>query len=464
MRRTKIVATMGPSTDDPSVLDALVETGADVFRLNAAHAGPGELAQRLKAVRSAAQRAGREVGVLLDLAGPKVRIGEVAEGTELVAGSRFRLLGHPCVGDSEKACVTHEGFSADVKPGDRVLVDDGRIELVVVSARPDETLTEVVTGGVLSGHKGVNVPGVSLSVEPITRYDKTVLAWAQANEVDWIGQSFVRSAKDIESLREFMTRRMMPVVAKIEKYEAAEQLEAIVFTADAVMVARGDLAVETSPELVPVLQRRIVSAARKLGRPVVIATEMLDSMRTRKRPTRAEASDVANAVFEGADALMLSGETAAGEYPAETLATMARIIDVAERDSLPLAVACGPHGTRVQDALSAAAGSLVAELGLAAIVTLTRTGSTALSVARCRPQAPVLAVTPAAEVARRLSLVWGVQALVAPVKGAGRESIESAVAAVRDAGLVEDGRSVAVTAGLFASVEGGTDFIAIVEV
>lgn len=460
MRRTKIVSTLGPATDADGVLDRIIAAGVDVVRLNAAHAGPGELAVRLAAVRTAAERAGKDIAVLLDLPGPKVRVGDVEEGAVLEPGASFRLVGEECTGDSEHACITHLGLSADVERGHRILIDDGRIELRVTSVSSGEVRTQVVTGGPLLSNKGVNVPGVTLSVDAITRYDTTVLAWAMANDIDWIGQSFVRSARDVESLRELMTTRLLPIVAKIEKHEAALEIDGIVEVADAVMVARGDLAVETAPERVPVLQRQIVTSARAAGRPVIVATEMLDSMRKNMRPTRAEASDVANAIFQRADAVMLSGETAVGDYPVEAVETMARVIDAAEQAASP---ARPPQSTKglddVQKAVSHAACELATDLAAAAIVPLTQSGATAFAVSRYRPESPIVAATPRQRTARRLALAWGVRAVVTPFGDDMAELLAHIVDVVRDRGHVEAGERMVLTAGLSARTPGGTDFV-----
>ncbi len=459
MRRTKIIATLGPATDAPGVLAGIISAGVDVVRLNAAHSSTAELAERLYAAREVAASAGREIGVLVDLPGPKIRVGEVAPGTELMAGSAFRLLSSDCRGDRDKACISYPGLADDVGPGDRVLIDDGRIELVVESAGDGEVLTKVVTGGPLSAHKGVNVPGVTLSVEAITPYDKDVLEWAMGADVDWIGQSFVRAAQDVEDLRACMVVRPIPIVAKIEKHEAATEIDAIVSAADAVMVARGDLGVETSPEQVPVLQRRIVAAARAAGKPVVIATEMLDSMRSRPRPTRAEASDVANAIFNRADAVMLSGETAVGAYPVESVNTMARIALTAEEAWPPPRPPRGESGDDVQAAVSAVVSELAQDLHVAAIVTLTQSGATALAVARYRPEARIVAATPFSHVVRRLALAWGVHALEIPFSVETSALLDSVTAAVRDAGYAKPGQRLAITAGLATRTPGGTDFV-----
>lgn len=464
LRRTKIIATLGPSTDAPEVLSSLLQAGADVVRLNAAHSNIDELDVRLATVRQVAASLGMHVGVLVDLAGPKIRVGDVAAGTVLRAGERFEILSEECVGDSAHVCISYDRLADDVSAGDLILLDDGRIELTVVHVGVGRIATQVGIGGELLGHKGVNVPGVRLSVESISEWDRKVIEWAQAADVDWLGQSFVRSAEDVAELRRLFVARDIPILAKIEKREAIEHIEEILNAADAVMVARGDLGVETSPEVVPVLQRRIVEIARGLGRPAVIATEMLDSMRTASRPTRAEASDVASAVFGDADALMLSGETAVGAHPIEAVATMARIVRAAEGAARPIQPRHAHDCRDTQMAVSAAVAELAADLDLAAIITLTQSGATALAVARNRPDTTVIAATPSLETARRLALVWGVTTVVTQLPQDLAEMLDVVIAAVRDAGMVAVGTKVAVTAGLSVRASGGTDSILVREV
>jgi pyruvate kinase len=466
VRRTKIIATIGPATDAPGVLDALIAAGVDVARINASHAGPDDLEKRLRAIREVETRSGRSVGVLLDLAGPKIRVGDVRDGTRLEPGAAFVLASGICTGDAQRACVTCPGLPGDVSIGDRVLIDDGRIELAVTRTSPDEIETSVVVGGALSSHKGVNVPGVRLRVDAITASDRDVLGWGVDAGVDMIAQSFVRGAHDVRALREAMGDRPLPIVAKIEKHEAADDIEAIVDEADAVMVARGDLGVETSPEEVPVLQRRIIEACRASGTPVVVATQMLESMTAAPRPTRAEASDVANAIFDRVDAVMLSAETAVGAYPVESVATMARIARTAEESlaSEPRRAPLDAARPDVTLAVSSAVCGLAEDLNVAAIVTATQSGATARAVARHRPRAPIIAVTPFASVARALGHVWGVHPIVAPVAAMEDFALEALVAAVRDAGLVSVGQRVAVTAGVTRGLPGSTDLILVRDV
>jgi pyruvate kinase len=459
MRRTKIIATLGPSSDDPGVLRGLVEAGLDVARLNTAHATCDVLERQLRGVREAAEIYGCHVGVMLDLGGAKLRLGEVAAGTLLVEGEPFVLRAAGGPGDHTGASVSHAGLAGDVAAGDRILIDDGRIELRVTATAPGAVQTVVVGGGPLLSRKGVNVPGVKLSVEGMTQRDLDDLAWALEAGVDLVAQSFVRCAEDIDRLREAMGGRAIPIVAKIEKHEALDDLERIVRTADIVMVARGDLGVETSPEAVPVAQRRIVAECRRTGTPVIVATQMLESMTLASRPTRAEASDVANAIFESVDAVMLSGETAVGEHPVHVLATMDRIVRAAEGAGVSDPVRPERRSPDVAAAVSGAVCDLAGSLDLAAIVTVTQSGATARKVAAHRPGTPVVAATPDDVIARRLTPVWGVRPLVIGAYDSTDGMVSAAVQALRDAGVAQAGEMVAVTGGVAVHVTGSTDFI-----
>ncbi|MFA5843956.1 MAG: pyruvate kinase [Coriobacteriia bacterium] len=463
MRRTRIVATIGPACESPEMLDRLLAAGMDVARLNASHAGPGELDARLLAVREAEERAGRPVAVMLDLGGPKVRVGDVGEGTVLVAGTRFDLVAGECPGSATQACVTYADLASDLTAGDRVLIDDGRIALVVESTAPGRVSTRVETGGPLSSRKGVNVPGVTLAVDAITAKDAADLAWGLAAGVDLVAMSFVREPGDLDRLRALMGERRLPIVAKIEKHEAVERLGSIVEVADAIMVARGDLGVETSPERVPLVQRRIITACRDRGVPVIVATQMLESMVSAPRPTRAEASDVANAIFERVDAVMLSGETAVGAHPVEAVETMARIAAAAEEEFTP----AGPlpsRGGSVTEAVSAAACELAADLRLAAIVTATESGATSRAVARHRPSTPVLALTPDPRVARALMLVWGVTPRVVAPSDSVEHMAALAAKAAAEYGLARSGDLIALTAGVTVNRPGTTNLVEVIPV
>ena len=459
MRRTKIVATIGPASDSPALLDALVEAGMDVARLNSSHSDLDELERRCVAVREAGARAGRPVAVMLDLAGPKVRIGRVASGTRLERGAAFTLRPGECTGDAAGACVSYAHLARDVTLGDRLLLDDGALELEVVRVEGDTVHTRVLNGGALLSRKGVNVPGVRLAVDVVTDEDRAALAWGLDAGVDLVAQSFVRNAEDVEHVRELAGD--VPVVAKIETAAAARNLSDVVAAADVVMVARGDLGVETSAEEVPVLQRRIIDECRQRGVPVIVATQMLESMTSSPRPTRAEASDVANAIFDQADAVMLSAESAVGKYPAESVATMDRIACRAEESGVAATSTRRSAGDtdNVTAAVSAAVCDLADGLALDAIVTATQSGATARAVARHRPSVPVIAVTPHETVARRLCVVWGVRPLVVPLAEDTDLMLDSVTEALGEAGLVPPGARVAITAGISSRTPGATDFI-----
>jgi pyruvate kinase len=460
LRRTKIVATIGPACDEPGVLEHVLAAGVDVARLNASHGEVAELARRLAAIRTWAEDSGRVVGVLLDLPGPKLRVGDMAEGTVLTEGSEFVLSAGSGSGDASHACVSWGGLAADVSAGDRILLADGSLELRVISVGDGDVVTRVVHGGALGSHKGVNVPGVSLRIDGVTDRDLELLAWGLDAGVDLVAQSFVRSAGDVERLRAAMGDRRVPIVAKVEKHEALGNLDAIVAAADAVMVARGDLAVETSAESVPPAQRRIVETCRAAGRPVIVATQMLESMTHAPSPTRAEASDVATAVFEGADAVMLSEETAIGEFPAEAVATMDRVCRAAEESGPSVPIPAG--GAVAGSPVAAAAFALARDTGARVIVTATQSGATARAVASLRPLQPVLAVTPFASVAGALAIVWGVACAVGPATHTIEETTGSAVDAVRRLGFAGPGERVVLTAGTTPGVTGSTDLVRVI--
>jgi pyruvate kinase len=467
MRRTKIIATIGPACEREGVLDALVQAGIDVARLNTAHGSREQLAARLTAVRDAADRAGRHVGVMVDLAGPKLRIGDMATGVELIAGARFALVVGGGAGDAAGASVSHAQLIEDLSPGDRVLLDDGRITLEVAAVGKDRADTVVISGGPLAGRKGISVPGVRLGLQAVTEKDLEDLAWALDAGVDLVALSFVHGPDDVLRLRKAMGQRAVPIVAKIEKHEAAGAVEGIVSAADAVMVARGDLGLETSPEEVPVIQRAIVTACRAAGRPVIVATEMLESMVTASRPTRAEASDVATAVFEGADAVMLSAETAVGSHPVEAVETMARICVTSEEyggPAMPVVEGLVAGRDDVTRAVSSAVASLASELDLAAIVTATESGATPRAVAAQRPAAPVLAITPDVRVARQLALVWGVRSEVVPAMSSLEEMAAVAGEVARATGVARPGDLIALTAGAALNSPGTTDMVRVLRV
>jgi pyruvate kinase len=413
-RRAKIVCTLGPATSSPGRVRELVAAGMDVARLNLSHGSREEHAAVYREVRAASDEAGRAVAILVDLQGPKIRLGRFEEGgVTLAAGAPFTITTEPDVeGTAEIAGTTYVALARDVTPGATVLIDDGRVRLRVDSTDGMRVRTTVLEGGRISDHKGINLPGVKVSAPCMSDKDRDDLRFALSLRVDLIALSFVRDASDaadVHAVMDEMNARL-PVIAKIEKPEALDLLSPIVRAFDGLMVARGDLGVEMPPEDVPAIQKRILAAGRKAGKPVVVATQMLDSMVHSPAPTRAEASDVATAVYDGADAVMLSAETASGEYPIEAVAMMSRIIERVERDPAYRRILDAQHPdpqATGNDAISAAAAQVAHTLSVAAIVTYTTSGSTVLRVARERPEVPILALTSRLATARGLSLAWG---------------------------------------------------------
>jgi pyruvate kinase len=417
MRRTRILTTLGPATDTPEAIRALLDAGTDAFRLNFSHGDEAAHIASCRRIREAQAAAGRPVAILQDLAGPKMRIGPVAQPLPLVDGDRLVIARGRFMGGAGRVSSSADALFTSVTSGVRLLLDDGRIELEVVSVTPDAVTTRVITGGVLDGHKGINVPAVPLRIPALTPKDRNDLRTGIAMGVDLIAVSFVQSADDVASARAAAAAEGapdLPIIAKIERPQAVADIDNIVRVADGLMVARGDLGIEVPLETVPTIQRRLVLAARRAAIPVIVATQVLESMRYDPRPTRAEVTDAAHAVEEGADAIMLAGETAVGRYPVRAVATLAAILREAERvPGVPLRVhpdpvAGLPHGL----ALCEAAVALADRAQAAAIVALTEAGRTARQLASLRPAARIIAATPHTGIAARLSLVWGVTPVV----------------------------------------------------
>ncbi len=466
-RSAKIVATLGPSSTDEATVRALFETGVDVFRLNFSHGSHAEHRARHAVVRAVEEAAGRPIGILADLQGPKLRIGRFRKGeVALVQGQRFTLVLGETPGDEAQAPMPHPEIFAALAPGAEVLLDDGKVRLRVAACGPDHAETVVVTPGVLSDRKGLNLPGVTLPIEAVTPKDREDLAFALELGVDWVALSFVQRPEDIRTARRLVPEDMA-IVAKLEKPAALDCLEEVVALSDAIMVARGDLGVELAPEEVPAAQKRIVRAAREAGKPVVVATQMLDSMMNAPSPTRAEASDVATAVYDGADALMLSGESAAGRYPREAVAMMNRIVERVERDpSYRRHVDWqqqDPEATTA-DAITAAARQVAETLDAAAIVTYTSSGSTALRAARERPPVPILVLTPDRDTARRLALLWGVHCVHTDDATGFTDMVEKACAQALAAGHAAPGERIVITAGVPFGTPGTTNALRIARV
>ncbi|HEY9721721.1 MAG TPA: pyruvate kinase, partial [Oscillatoriaceae cyanobacterium] len=412
LKRAKVVATLGPASSSPEMIRKLIDAGVDVFRLNFSHGTHDDHAARIANIRAISQDMNCVVAVLQDIQGPKIRIGEVKGGEVLLTpGTEFWLQSAPVLADEHRASVSYENLEKDVPVGAQVLLDDGLLELKVLEVRPDGVRTEVVVGGPLKPHKGVNFPGVKMNVAVVTEKDKEDLIFGAKQGVDFVAASFVQEPEDVLMVREFLAGlgSRAHVISKIERRGAVEKIAAITAVSDGIMVARGDLGVETLPEEVPLAQKRIIAHCNAVGKPVITATQMLDSMIHNPRPTRAEASDVANAVFDGTDAVMLSNETAAGAYPLEAVATMVRIVKEAERAHL------ANHrsdrdvrpGSSVSDAISLATAQLADKLGAAAIITATALGGSARMVSRYRPGSPIFALAMSEMVARQLALVWG---------------------------------------------------------
>lgn len=462
-RKAKVVATLGPSSSDPVTIRALFDAGADVFRLNFSHGTHAQHRGRLDIIRDIEHQTSRPIAVLLDLQGPKLRIGALATGpVSLAAGTAFRLDLNPAPGDGRRAPLPHPEIFAALKPGTELLVDDGKLRLRVLDCGPDFADTLVVVGGTLSDRKGVNVPSVLLPISAMTPKDHADLAFGLSLGVDWVALSFVQRPEDLHQAKAVVQGRAA-VLAKLEKPAAIDSLDAIIEAADAIMVARGDLGVEMPAEQVPRIQKRIVRACRAAGKPVVVATQMLESMVTSPIPTRAEASDVANAVYDGADAVMLSAESASGQYPRQAVMVMDRIITEVESDPSyrsGLDASHAPPRASIADAICLGLRQSSSLLPVAAMVTYSRSGTTTLRAARERPSVPVLSMTPELGTARRLALVWGVHsvhtdATVADVP----DMVAQACAIARREGFAREGDIVAIASGMPFGVAGTTNFL-----
>ena len=463
-RSVKIVATLGPASATREMIEKLFLAGADVFRVNFSHGTHAEHKERIGFVRAVERKHGRPIAILMDLQGPKLRVGRLAGGgIDLVQGETFRLDLKTEPGDATRAPLPHPEVFAALRKDTEILLDDGRLRLRVVRLGKDFTETEVVTGGRLTDHKGVNLPNAVLDISPITAKDRDDLRFGLDQGIDYVGLSFVQHAKDVAEAQKLVGRRA-GVLAKIEKPAAIEHLDEIIALSDAVMVARGDLGVELPPENVPIEQRNIIKRCRLAGKPVVVATQMLESMVNSPAPTRAEASDVATAVYEGTDAVMLSAETAAGKYPLEAVGIMSRII--AKVEAAPDywtnmdAAHPDPEATATH-AITAAARQVARTVRAAAIVTYTSSGSTAFKAARERPNVPILCLTESIATARRLALAWSVHCVVTgDVRDFG-SMVDKACAIARQEGFAKNGQALAITAGVPFGTPGATNVLRI---
>jgi len=450
-RRTKIIATLGPASGSIEVLTRLFQAGADVFRLNFSHGTHDDHAARFAMIRELEDRFERPIGILADVQGPKLRVGTFSGGRVfLKTGQPFRLDLNATPGGADRVNLPHPEIIEAASIGSSLLLDDGKLRLRVVRKRADALETEVVVGGPLSDRKGVNVPDVVLPIPALTEKDRDDLAFALDHGANFIGLSFVQRPEDVAEARTLVDGRAWLMV-KLEKPQALDNLDAILALTDAVMVARGDLGVELPPEEVPLAQKRIVRLARQMGKPVVVATQMLESMISAPAPTRAEASDVATAVFDGADAVMLSGETAAGQYPYEAVNMMDRIVARVEQDAgwRSMIDSSRPAPERLtSDAIAAAAQQVGHTIGAKAIVAFTASGGTALRVARERPDSPVIGLTPNLDTARRMAVVWGVHAVVTADIHSMGEAVTRATQTARAEGFAAHGENVVVVAGI----------------
>ncbi len=466
-RSARILATLGPSSASVDRILALARAGADVFRLNFSHGSHEDHAERLRQIREVEREIGRPIGALMDLQGPKLRVGRIGGGkATLEPGKHFRLDLDPADGDATRANLPHPEIFAALETGTELLLDDGKLRLRVDAFGPDFADTTVIVGGVLSDRKGVNVPGVVLPISPLTEKDRVDLAYGLELGVDWVALSFVQRPEDIREAREIIGDRAW-IMAKLEKPAAIEHLDEIVALADGVMVARGDLGVELPAQQVPVLQRRIIRAARAAGRPVVVATQMLESMITAPVPTRAEASDVATAIYDGADAVMLSAESASGQYPVEAVTIMDKIIGEVELDPAwrtGLEASHTPAEANTPDAICCALRRVAGLLEPAATVAYTASGFSALRASRERPMAPILALTPQLGTARRLALAWGVHPIPFEEVHDVGEMVEHAAAAAVSHEVARPGDLVVVIAGLPFGRSGSTNLLHVAKV
>ncbi|MBV9347575.1 MAG: pyruvate kinase [Pseudolabrys sp.] len=464
LRRAKIVATLGPASSSAAVIARLFEAGADVFRINMSHTSHDKMRELVAAIRSVEKQFDRPIGILVDLQGPKLRVGAFAGGSaQLAKNATFTFDTDTAAGNAERVCLPHPEIFAAVKPGHTLLLDDGKIRLTVEDAQPKKLTTKVVVGGKLSDRKGVSLPDSTLPFSALAEKDRSDLEAALDAGIDWVALSFIQRPEDIAEAKK-ITRGRAAVMAKIEKPQAVSRLQEILELCDALMVARGDLGVEMPIEKVPGVQKQMTRAARWAGKPVVVATQMLESMINAPVPTRAEVSDVATAIFEGADAVMLSAESAAGQYPAEAVAMMNRIAEEVEHDptyrSIVTAQRAEPEATGA-DAIADAARQIAEHLELSALVCWTGSGSTGLRVARERPKPPVIALSPRVETGRKLSLVWGVHCVITEDAHDLDDMVNRAGRIAFREGFARAGERVIIVAGVPLGTPGATNMLRI---
>ncbi len=470
-KRTKIVATLGPASSDRTTLKAMIEAGLNVVRLNFSHGTQESHAEVIQMVRTLSAETGQAVAIIGDLRGPRIRVGEIEEGQVLLeTDQRFTLTPEDCLGNAEKATVSYGKLARDLKPDDHLLLDDGNIHLRVARLTPDDKIECVVVhGGLLSSRRGLNTPGIYLSLPAITQKDLHDIDFAIQQEIDFLALSFVQASSDIQTLKTILAAKSsdIPVIAKIEMSEAVENIENIVTEADGIMVARGDMALEMSFQEIPIAQKRIIAICRQQAVPVITATQMLESMVQANKPTRAEVTDVANAVFDGTDALMLSGETAIGQYPVETVQTMSRIALRAEQAWIDQEVVHLPEiplRETVGDIISYNSQVAAQNLNVAAIVTYTRSGGTARRTSRFRPRAPIVVLTPKTKTRNQLALSWGVTTVLVDNMLETDSMTQHAVKITRSLGIAQPGEHIIITAGNPSGPPGNTNLLTIEKV
>lgn len=471
MRRTKIVCTIGPATNSEERLEALIRAGMNVARLNFSHGKQEEHAAVIARIRAIATRLGCPIAILQDLQGPKIRVGSLQDGKpiQLIDQTEVTITNRPVAGDAQTIPTTYKALPQDVKPGDRILLDDGLMELRVQGATESDVHCQVIHGGLLKEHKGINLPGVTVSAPALTEKDREDLRFGIMHGVDYIALSFVRKPEDVLEARKLIRQYQaesedrnkipdIPLIVKLEKPEAVAQLDGILEVADGIMVARGDLGVEMSLEKVPLIQKRVIAKCNQLGLPVITATQMLESMITNARPTRAEVADVSNAILDGTDAVMLSAETAAGSYPIEAVQMMARIAQETEAGDK---TARQPERQKLTQtrAVSHAARALAEEVSVKAIVVFTRSGNSARLISKDRPRTPIIAYTPSERVYRQLALWWGVWPYCIGMQGTTEELIDVVERRLLDDKLVQQGENVVIMGGLPIASRARTNFV-----
>jgi len=460
MRRAKIVCTMGPAVESPEKVRELIAAGMNMARLNLSHGGYEEHQSRLNEVRAASKEAGKPVAILVDLQGPKIRLARFKAGPhDLARGDIFTITTDEVEGTKERVGTTYKGLPGDCKPGDRILIDDGKVTVEVTEVKGNDVVTKVIEPGAVSNNKGINLPGVAVSVPALSEKDKEDLRWGLNAGADFIALSFVRSAEDIVDVHQIMDEVgiRVPVIAKIEKPQAVANLQEIVNAFDGIMVARGDLGVELPIEEVPLVQKHCIELAREAAKPVIVATQMLDSMITNSRPTRAEATDCANAVLDGADALMLSGETSVGEFAIEAVQTMARIISHTEEGGMDMIRPMKSAPKTKGGAITKAATEVGAIVGAKYLVTFTQSGDSARRTARLRSPIPILAFTPEVGTYNRMALDWGVEPEITPMVKHTDEMVMQADALLLKSGRCVAGELVVIVAGSPPGIPGSTN-------